>query len=480
MGSVLASKIMADAGNTLLDYDNTRWPDLEKFGYLNDGQRLVCLYKPDAFVVSDAYQLVKGTKQTVPDGTSSFINPSSTTLKECIRILDIIRNMISGSFTFLDADVGVAADTITEVAHDLSTGSIVVLSTTGVLPAGLTAGTYYAIVVDVDTFMLATTAANALAGTQVNITAAAGGGTHTVTTLGTDPGTVIDPTDLQLLNAVNDDWHNATPSAIVQAYVLDERYPKLFYVYPPQPSSGQGWIDMAYSAIVADIIATNSGTTNLWDAAASIFTTGTYAWAVNGTNTIANTSNRLKITYVDDAKGAYVDLKDTADLSEDLVVGQSYTLTFDAMAYLNIVGPSPQLNARLTIGEGAVLIAESSEPLALTMKQRSIEFIATSKTAMRLQVSGMTTDYIVELDNLVLDVNDNYGVPINLSNVYESAIYYYILYRAYSVDAALSPFNASRAIEFWNLFVTELGRLDLIKKGVSPNVKQPNPSPSLT
>ena len=69
---------------------------------------------------------------------------------------------------------------------------------------------------------------------------------------------------------------------------------------------------------------------SIWDAAASTFESGTYSWAAWPSNTIANVSNSLEITYVDNASGAHVDLKDAADLSSNLTVGRWYSLGFDA------------------------------------------------------------------------------------------------------------------------------------------------------
>jgi len=85
-------------------------------------------------------------------------------------------------FTFVDADVNTGTDAVAETAHGYASGDGPVrLSTTGTLPAGLsTTTTYYIIRVDADNIKFATTLALALAGTAVNITAAAGGGTHTV------------------------------------------------------------------------------------------------------------------------------------------------------------------------------------------------------------------------------------------------------------------------------------------------------------
>jgi len=88
------------------------------------------------------------------------------------------------TFVFIDADVTVAADTVTEALHSLQTGKPARLTTTGTLPAGLAlTTTYYVVRIDDNTIGFASTYANALAGTLVNITAAAGGGNHTLTTI---------------------------------------------------------------------------------------------------------------------------------------------------------------------------------------------------------------------------------------------------------------------------------------------------------
>ena len=53
--------------------------------------------------------------------------------------------------------------------HAMVTGDQVYLTTTGALPTGLTANTlYYVVYVSSTTFSLATTRANAVAGTKIN------------------------------------------------------------------------------------------------------------------------------------------------------------------------------------------------------------------------------------------------------------------------------------------------------------------------
>lgn len=87
-----------------------------------------------------------------------------------------------GVKTFTDTDVIVLANTVTIAAHGYTTGLKVVTTTSGAAPGGLGAGTYYIVVVDASTIKFATSAANAMAGTVVDITTAGGvGDTQTIT-----------------------------------------------------------------------------------------------------------------------------------------------------------------------------------------------------------------------------------------------------------------------------------------------------------
>lgn len=88
----------------------------------------------------------------------------------------------SASFIFVDGDITVGTDTINETAHGMTTGELVQLTSAGTLPAGLALVTdYWVIRVDADNFKLAASAKDAEDGVAVDITAAAGGGDHTVT-----------------------------------------------------------------------------------------------------------------------------------------------------------------------------------------------------------------------------------------------------------------------------------------------------------
>lgn len=94
-------------------------------------------------------------------------------------------NTLGQSDTFT-ADAGTDVCTYTSTANipsNILTGTRVRLTTTTTLPAGLALATdYYVIKVSDTTFKLATSYANAIAGTAINITDA-GTGTHTITWL---------------------------------------------------------------------------------------------------------------------------------------------------------------------------------------------------------------------------------------------------------------------------------------------------------
>ena len=79
-----ANIILGRAYVLLNDITNIRWPATELLGYLNDGQRQIVVYRPDASVSNATVALVAGsTKQTIPAGG--------------IRVIDVVRNMGAGS-----------------------------------------------------------------------------------------------------------------------------------------------------------------------------------------------------------------------------------------------------------------------------------------------------------------------------------------------------------------------------------------------
>lgn len=76
---MLASDIISRARIVLNDADAVRWLDTELLSWINDGQRVIALVRPDASVSNTTVTLAAGTKQTIPsDG---------------MRLLDVVRNI---------------------------------------------------------------------------------------------------------------------------------------------------------------------------------------------------------------------------------------------------------------------------------------------------------------------------------------------------------------------------------------------------
>lgn len=74
---------------------------------------------------------------------------------------------------------------------------------------------------------------------------------------GVTPGRAIRIVTREVLDAQMPDWHNATASAAVKHYTYSLLDPKNFRVFPPQPASNRGYVEIVYGALPANIV--NSG-----------------------------------------------------------------------------------------------------------------------------------------------------------------------------------------------------------------------------
>ena len=162
MSTITAQSVVDKVQVILQDTTGVRWPDSELLDWLNDGQREIVLYKPNAFIKNLAVRMAGGTKQSLPaDG---------------VQLIDVVRNM----------------------------------------------------------------------------------GTN-----GTTPGRAVRITMREVLDSQLPDWHSETPNSVVKHYVYSLLDPKNFYVYPPQPAAGQGYIELVYGASPTDT--TLGGTITLDD-----------------------------------------------------------------------------------------------------------------------------------------------------------------------------------------------------------------------
>lgn len=94
--TVTAQAIIDDAEDLLQDPDNVRWDEPEHLQALNNGSKEICLFKPDAYVVSESIILGAGTVQSLPDGafqlqdiTHNMGTAPGDTPGEAIRLFDL-------------------------------------------------------------------------------------------------------------------------------------------------------------------------------------------------------------------------------------------------------------------------------------------------------------------------------------------------------------------------------------------------------
>lgn len=76
--AITAQSVLQRVITTLVDETNVRWTVTELIRYLNDGQREILTYRPDATSTTVTVELIAGARQTLP--TTAF------------RLLDVVRN----------------------------------------------------------------------------------------------------------------------------------------------------------------------------------------------------------------------------------------------------------------------------------------------------------------------------------------------------------------------------------------------------
>ena len=114
--STYASALMDEVARDLLDEatDDTdrRWPKTELLQFLNAGERQLVFLLPTAYVYTNSYRLVEGTKQSLPDGTASYQDPDGATLPQAVELVGITRNMGSDGETDGTAILRVEKETL--------------------------------------------------------------------------------------------------------------------------------------------------------------------------------------------------------------------------------------------------------------------------------------------------------------------------------------------------------------------------------
>jgi hypothetical protein len=73
MSITTAQNIIDDAEELLQDESNDRWDAAEHLKAVNDGMKAICIFKPDAYTVSESVTLAAGVEQDLPTGGTQLV-----------------------------------------------------------------------------------------------------------------------------------------------------------------------------------------------------------------------------------------------------------------------------------------------------------------------------------------------------------------------------------------------------------------------
>lgn len=89
---ITAQSVIRRCVETLQDTTSIRWPINELVRYLNDGQREVVMYRPDAMVTGTTITCAAGSKQSLPANGAKLIevtrNAAAGTNKRAVRLVN--------------------------------------------------------------------------------------------------------------------------------------------------------------------------------------------------------------------------------------------------------------------------------------------------------------------------------------------------------------------------------------------------------
>jgi len=116
-----AASVILDRAETILqDTSNARWSEAELLDWLNEGQKQIVLYKPDANASLETMQLSSGTEQDVPTDAHMLLDATynmgddGTTVGDAITIVD--RGMMDACYPGWQNET--AASAVTHVIYD--------------------------------------------------------------------------------------------------------------------------------------------------------------------------------------------------------------------------------------------------------------------------------------------------------------------------------------------------------------------------
>jgi hypothetical protein len=172
----MGSKLISQITGTQTTFNDTDYFELEEAaGTSKKTTWATIVSQLQAAITDPTGTIIESAALTAPTGYLSC-NGAAVSRTTYSTLYGAITASL-GTVTITSANPGV----VTLSAHGLSTGSCIELTTTGTLPTNLAVNTnYYVIYVDANSFRLATSAANAIAGTAIDTSGGSPSGTHTL------------------------------------------------------------------------------------------------------------------------------------------------------------------------------------------------------------------------------------------------------------------------------------------------------------
>jgi len=144
---------------------------------------------------------------------------------------------------------------------------------------------------------------------------------------------------------------------------------------------------------------------DLFDPGKGTFDNGVGSWKEYHANTIETVGSQLKVTNNGNSDGAYLYFRDSKDLSDDLIIGKTYEVTFDAR---KDSGANP---TRAEVFTGLAGDYLHSAPFTNEMAQYKVYFTARSVNYASIKFDAMNPGASVFLDNISIkqtNINDSW------------------------------------------------------------------------